>query len=334
LQLSLAVPIGLCLGRPIEPAADALKHGRDEYRVWESRRALGTFVSITAVHSSKHQAQAAIAAAYAEIDRLSRLLNRFEASTAVALLNRQGWLDDVPPELEEVVARALHHFELSGGAFDISVQPVVDLYRITHALGKTLPPPAAALREALALVDARDILLERRRLRLERPGMGITLDGIAKGYVVDRASAVLSKHGIRSHLVNAGGDIRTRGHGRDQRPWRVAIQDPDKGGDRPAVLQLTDSAVATSGNYEVYYDQEKLFHHIADPVTGHSPGPTASVSVLARNATDADALSTGLFVMEPRSAVQLVDSLPGCECLVLAPNAGPLLSKGWPSVRL
>jgi thiamine biosynthesis lipoprotein len=334
LRLSGLVGIGLATGYSASPGADAVKQEAGLQRVFETRLAMGTIVSITAIHPSRLQAQAAIGATYDEISRLTRLLNRFDRSTPVALLNRQGWLDDAPAELRQVVGRALSHFWLSGGAFDISIQPVVDLFRLMHAAGRSLPPPVAALREALCLVDARDIILDRRRLRFARPGMGITLDGIAKGYVVDRASAVLSRHGIRNHLVNAGGDIRARGRGRDQRPWRVAVQDPRKAGAPPSIFELTDGAVATSGNYEVYYDREQLFHHIANPVTGLCPDAVASVSVLARTAMDADALSTAVFLMDPGAGTRFIDSLPGCECLMLTRDGTPVLSRGWPSARL
>ncbi|MBN2498071.1 MAG: FAD:protein FMN transferase [Deltaproteobacteria bacterium] len=331
LRLSSAAGLGLVAGALPIPCTDAVLLG-DLYRVAETRLAMGTFVSIIALDSSRMRAQDGIGAAYEEIERLTRLLNRFDHHSPVAQLNRQGRLDDPRPELLEVIDCALAHHELSAGAFDISVQPLVDLFRAHHADGEL--PSRRAIERALDLVDAADILASRLCIRFARPGMGITLDGIAKGYIVDRASTALSRLGIASFLINAGGDIRARGHGRREQPWRVAVQDPDEKGRFPAVLRLTDAAVATSGNYAIYYDREKLFHHIVSPATGLSPGAAASVSVLARTAMQADALSTGVFVMGPRLGTRFIDSMPACECLVLDRSGAKHLSRAWPSVAL
>ena len=159
--------------------------------------------------------------------------------------------------------------------------------------------------------------------------MGITLDGIAKGYIIDRASEVLTHRGITDHLINAGGDIRTMGTNREKRPWTVAIQDPRKKRRYPDVVSMTDGAIATSGNYEVYFDREKMFHHIVDPVTGRSPELSASVSVMAPTATDAAALSTSVFVMNPRRGTRFIDRLAGCECFIITGDGAHFRSGGW-----
>jgi thiamine biosynthesis lipoprotein len=328
-----AMGLGLATGLPHAPSAETTRHDRELYRVSETRLAMGTFVSIIALDRSRLRAEDAAGAAFEEIGRLERLLGRFGRSTPVSLLNREGRIVDPPPELEAVVVRALAHHRLSAGAFDISIQPVVDLFRRSHAAGR-LPPPNTAVERALARVNAADIIVGQAQIGFARARMGITLDGIAKGYVVDRASAVLTRGGVEHHLVNAGGDIRTRGRGRHGRPWRVAIQDPDKRGDCPAVVRLTDGAIATTGNYEIFFDREKLFHHLVSPYTGRSPRASASVSVLARSAMDADALSTGVFVMEPRRGTRFIDTLPACECLVLDREGQRHLSDGWPGVAL
>jgi thiamine biosynthesis lipoprotein len=165
--------------------------------------------------------------------------------------------------------------------------------------------------------------------------MGITLDGIAKGYVVDRASGVLTRRGVKDHLINAGGDIRVSGRREGGAPWRVAIRDP-RDERRPAeILLLREGAIATSGNYEVCHHRERLCHHIVDPATGSSPGLADSVSVTAPTAMAADAVSTSVFVMGPARGVRLADSLPRCECLVLASSrggrGGRWRSSGWRS---
>jgi len=132
-------------------------------------------------------------------------------------------------------------------------------------------------------------------------------------------------------LINAGGDIRTAGTKEDKQPWTVAVQDPSKNGSFPDTIHLTDAAVATSGSYEIYFDRDRLYHHIVDSRSGSSPTLGASVSVIAPSAMAADALATSTFIMDPQKGIDFVDSLPGCECLIVDNEGLQLKSKSWKS---
>ena len=329
LRLSGILGIGLASATAIPTWAEAVRFNRKLYKISKTRLAMGTFVSMTLLHSSRDQAEDAMGEAFFEIDRLSRTISRFDETTAVAQLNREGFLKDVPPEVAEVVKRALRYYRVSNGAFDISVKPVVDLFKEKFSHGQKMPPTEGELREALRLVNASNIEFEGSTLRFKHPGMGITLDGIAKGYIVDRASQVLARHRIKNHLINAGGDIRAMGHRRDKKPWTIAVQDPQKKKHYPDIIHITDGAIATSGNYEIYFDKEKMFHHIVNPNTGLSPDESTSVSVLAETAMDADALSTSVFVMNPERGTRFINSLPKCESLVVAKDNRKIKSAGW-----
>jgi len=331
LKLSGILGIGIASATAIPTWAEAVRFNRKLYKISKTRLAMGTFVSMTLLHPSRDQAEDAMGEAFFEIDRLSRSMSRFDETTAVTLLNREGFLKDVPPEVGEVVKRALEYYRISNGAFDISVKPVVDLFKERFSKGKKMPPTEGELREALRLVNASNIEFEGSSLRFKHPGMGITLDGIAKGYIVDRASHVLAKHRIKNHLINAGGDIRTMGHRRDKQPWTIAVQDPQKKKHYPDIIHMTDGAIATSGNYEIYFDKEKMFHHIINPNTGLSPDESTSVSVLAETTMDADALSTSVFVMNPERGTRFINSLPKCESLVVAKGNRKIKSSGWKS---
>lgn len=331
LKLSGILGIGIASATAIPTWAEAVRFNRKLYKISKTRLAMGTFVSMTLLHPSRDQAEDAMGEAFFEIDRLSRSMSRFDETTAVTQLNREGFLKDVPPEVGEVVKRALEYYRISNGAFDISVKPVVDLFKERFSKGKKMPPTEGELREALRLVNASNIEFEGSSLRFKHPGMGITLDGIAKGYIVDRASHVLAKHRIKNHLINAGGDIRTMGHRRDKQPWTIAVQDPQKKKHYPDIIHMTDGAIATSGNYEIYFDKEKMFHHIINPNTGLSPDESTSVSVLAETAMDADALSTSVFVMNPERGTRFINSLPKCESLVVAKGNRKIKSSGWKS---
>jgi len=331
LKLSGILGIGIASATAIPTWAEAVRFNRKLYKISKTRLAMGTFVSMTLLHPSRDQAEDAMGEAFFEIDRLSRSMSRFDETTAVTQLNREGFLKDVPPEVGEVVKRALEYYRISNGAFDISVKPVVDLFKERFSKGKKMPPTEGELREALRLVNASNIEFEGSSLRFKHPGMGITLDGIAKGYIVDRASHVLAKHRIKNHLINAGGDIRTMGHRRDKQPWTIAVQDPQKKKHYPDIIHMTDGAIATSGNYEIYFDKEKMFHHIINPNTGLSPDESTSVSVLAETTMDADALSTSVFVMNPERGTRFINLLPKCESLVVAKGNRKIKSSGWKS---
>jgi thiamine biosynthesis lipoprotein len=168
-------------------------------------------------------------------------------------------------------------------------------------------------------------------IRLASSEMGVTLDGIAKGYVVDRMASVLAEQGLRDFLIDAGGDIRTSGSREDGLPWRVGVQDPRKQGDLPDIIGLSGGAVATSGSYEIYFDRDRTYHHIVSARTGASPNMSQSVSVLAPTTLAADALATAVFVMGPKRGIDFIETLPECACLIVDETGRQLKSKGWRS---
>ncbi len=304
--------------------------GRDGWRITAAKPAMGTLVVLTAVHPSRDRIEEAFGQAGEEIDRLVDVFNRYDPASPVGVLNQQGRLTGPPPELLEVVARALRYWRLSEGTFDMTVRPLVDLLGRRDRQGDPDPPRPEELRAALELVGSHDVTLTRRAIGLRRSGMGITLDGIAKGYVVDRVCRLLRRHRLRRFLVNAGGDIRAAGGKEAGQPWTVAVRDPGGGQDFPELLELRDGAVATSGSYEVYLDRERLFHHIVDTRTGRSPQSSVSVTVRAPTAMAADALATAAFALQPAAAVAWVDRLARCAALVIDRDDRMVRSGRWP----
>ena len=227
----------------------------------------------------------------------------------------------------ELVARSLYYHKQTGGAFDITVKPLVDLYKDRFAAGEK--PSETEITSVLKNVGSEHIRFEGGNIAFSRDNMGITLDGIAKGYIVDRVSEFLAKKGVTNHLINAGGDIRANGSGAKGKPWTVAIQDPSKKKEYPDVIRMANGAIATSGNYEVYYDREKMFHHIVDSRTGHSPELSSSVTVMASSVMDADALSTSVYVMQPEAGIQFINTQFDCECFVIGRHGAVEKSSGW-----
>jgi thiamine biosynthesis lipoprotein len=275
-------------------------------RSWSARPAMGTVVSVVALHPSRALAEDAIFGAFEEMERLIAIFDRHDAATPVAQLNRAGTLDDAPPELTEVLEAAQRYHHLTCGAFDVTVKPLVDLLRATRG-----EPTRAERAEAEALVGASFLRMDGRRLAFDRAGMGVTLDGIAKGYVIDRIAATLAARGIRHFLINAGGDIRAKGGKHDGQPWRIGVRDPDDPERFTEVVSIRDGAVATSGNYE------KPFAHLVDAGSGRPACQSSSASVSAPEAMEADALATALFVLGPAAGLRLANWLPGCECSIV-----------------
>ncbi|NVM56596.1 MAG: FAD:protein FMN transferase [Desulfobacterales bacterium] len=328
LRLSGILGVGLATGGLL-PISESVAFTRKLYKVTRTRLGMGTFVSITVMHPSKVEAEEVIGRAFEEMERLTGLFNRYRCDSPVGVLNKEGKLCDVPPDVARVVDRSLYFHKLSHGAFDITVQPLVDLYK-RHFEAHKLPPSERVLDKMLRLVDASAVTFDGKAIRFKKEGMGITLDGIAKGYIIDQMAELIKKHGIERALINAGGDIRAAGGKQHGAPWKVGIQNPDKEGPYLDVVRMNDGAVATSGNYEIYFDEEKLYHHIVNPRTGLSPGQSASVTVMAPNVMDADALSTAVFVLEPEAGKGFIEVIPGIACLILDRTRQRIASKGWP----
>jgi thiamine biosynthesis lipoprotein len=333
LKLSGLLGLGAASAGAISVAAEAVPFNRKMMKVSETRLAMGTFVSMTLLHPSRDQAEEAMGRAFNEINRLERVLSRYDASTPVFALNKEGVLKDVPPEVSEVLRHSLRFNHLTGGNFDVTVKPLIDLFREKVGKKKTFPTDAE-IKDLQSLVGSQNIVFNERSISFKKPGMGVTFDGIAKGYIIDRAADVLCSHGIQNFLLNAGGDIRTRGSKADNHPWVIAIQDPRKKQAYPDIVQMRDGCIATSGNYEAYYDEEKIFYHIVDPKTGLSPRLTTSVSVTARTNMEAEALGVSVFVMGSREGTEFINSLPYCQSLVVARDGTILKSKGWKSAAI
>ncbi len=328
--LKLSGLLGLCsCSAALLPAqkAEALPFGRNQYKVSKTRLAMGTYVTMTLIHSSRDEAEKAIGLAFEEIDRLSAMLTHYDKNSSVGQLNSKGKLESSPEEVGRLITRSLHLNKLTGGAFDITVKPLIDLYSASFAGGRK--PLDREIDVTLKLVGSEKLFYRGSELVFQDSQMAITFDGIAKGYIVDRASAVLLAGGIVNHLINAGGDIKASGSAEKGRAWTIAIEDPAGNRQYPDIVSMRDGAIATSGNYEIFYDREKLFHHIVNGRTGHSPQLSNSVSVLAPNAMDADALATSVFVMEPEAGLQFIESQPGIECFVIGSDNRISRSSGW-----
>lgn len=326
LKLMGALGIGLT-PLVIVPSTSEMIFGRDLAQANKTRPLMGTFVNVTVLDNSGDRATEAMEAAFAEIERLISLLDRHSQDTPVAYLNRMGHLKDIAPEIHEVMYLGEHIHRLTGGMFDITVKPVLDLFE-KHFSRTSEPPPAAEVQMVIKQVGAQYIRHGQDEIRFFKDGMGITLDGIAKGYIVDQAISLLKSRGIKHALINAGGDIRALGDKGRGRPWKIAIQDPIHKNKVMHIIPLQGRALATSGNYENYFDPEKKFHHIINPETGLSPQTFTSVSVLASSLAKADALATAAFIPAWEKAQEFIQAVPGTEALWIDRNKATVKTEG------
>lgn len=326
--MKLAAGAGIAVAIPsfATPACseNKLKRGKS------TRLAMGTIVTVILLYKPGTDYDKIMDAAFNEIKRLSGIMNHYDEHSEISRLNREGFLENADPQLLEVIKSALKYNKLTKGAFDITIFPIIELYKKRFNENKV--PQEKEIKEVLKLVGSDKIEIKGRDIRLKKKGMKLTLAGLAKGYIVDMASKLLLNHGVKNHLINAGGDIKAVGLREDGNQWKIAIQDPAKKNNHLDVIELTDSSVATSGNYENYYDPEKIFYHIADPKTGFSPALNSSASVIAPTTMEADALATALMVMAPDYGIPFINSLPGREALIITREEKLIRSSGWKSI--
>jgi thiamine biosynthesis lipoprotein len=329
-QLAALERLGFALDvEEAEPAGPPARRRRDVFRVVDRRPAMSTLVTVIALSDSADRAEEAIGEALREMQRLIAIFDRRNQASALGVLNDAGRLDAPPPELVRVLARAVRYHDLSGGAFDVTVAPLLDLFRAAFGGPSPREPDAAEIAGARERLGMREVRVSGQGVRLGRPGMALTLDGIAKGFIVDAMAAALARRGVTRFLVEAGGDVRASGAREGGEPWTVAVRDPAAAAVLPGILRLTGGAVATSGSYERRHDAAGLFHHIVDGVTGTSPHECASATVVAPSALAADALATTVCVLGPLAGLALVERLPRCACLVMAPDGRRAESIRW-----
>jgi thiamine biosynthesis lipoprotein len=291
-----------------------------------TRPMMGSSVSISILDADGVRANMAIEVALAKMQHLEGILSRYRAGSPLFELNRSGLLPEAPIELLDVLQRALFFSDLSDGSFDVTVEPIVDLVARSFAVDAG-PPSEGQIESALREVNYHDVGVYGSTIRLSK-GMGITLDGIAKGYIVDGAIEALRRQGYDRALVEAGGDIRALGDKGRNRGWRIGIRDPLGRQDLIRVMEVTDRAVATSGDYEIFFDAGKKYFHIVNPKDGRSPQEIHSATVVASNAMDADALGTTIMVLGSGKGLDLIEKIEGAECFLVLRDGRTVESSG------
>lgn len=289
---------------------------------------MGTRCVVTIYGMDEQRAGEAAGRAMHELHRIETVMSTWNAESEISALNGSPGSAPfaVSRELFGILEESLRWSELTGGAFDITARPLVRMWGFQG--GEAALPSAERISAALGLVGFGKVRLDAGNLAVERTeGMQFDLAGIGKGYGVDRCVAILRESGVRSALVDLGGNMYALGAPPGKRAWSIGIRDPRGGNSLAGRLLLKDEAVATSGNYEnfVVIDGKK-YGHIVDPRSGLTVDAQLSVTVTAPTATAADALSTGLFVLGPVEGPLVAEKIPGVRAVFLLENGERVVS--------
>lgn len=290
--------------------------------------ALGTDVSMTVLADSRVQADRGLDAAFGELESVEQVMSLYRPESQLSRLNRDKVLTAPHPYLVQVLSAAQAMSRDSSGAFDITVQPLWDLYaRCKHA---GTEPSEEQIQAARRSIDWRGVEVESNLIRLRKPVELITLNGIAQGFAADRALAALRSAGLEHAMVNTGeiGSLGTKSH---REPWTVGIQHPRDPEAFAEVIALDGRCLSTSGDYATAFTGDFSRNHIFDPKTGQSPLELASVSILAPTGLESDALSTAVMVLGPDRAMELVRSLPDVDVMLILKSGRTMKTDGFPS---
>lgn len=325
LALSL-VALASCREREPEPRKDnpsppAIPSALQSKVVAASYKAMGTAIELKVWTDREPAARAAMDDAYAEIKRLEAMMTTWSDTSEVSRINAAAGAKPVvvSDELLDVLEGARKIHDESGGVFDITFYGLKGLWHFDQDLEPTIPSDES-IKARLPLVDGSKLEIDRKAKTAFLPtkGMAINLGGIAKGYAVDKATAVLAKHGFTDVVVQAGGDLLVKGR-KGQDPWRVGIRDPRGGWNEYfAVAPIKDASFSTAGDYERSFVKDGVrYHHILDPRTGKPATACRSVTVLAPDALTADELDDAIFILGPEKGLELLAKHPGAGAVIV-----------------
>ena len=299
------------------------------------RPVMGTFAHIIAIAPNRRTANKSIEAAFEQLHNIEMLMSYHRDDSQLANINRNAYKGPVKVSSQtfEVIQKAVEFSNLSDGAFDVTVGPLMDLW---HSAAETNSVPTdAKLAEVRAKVGYEKVILDANQMSIQFAveGMKLDLGGIAKGYAIDKAVEAMQNYGSTGGMVDVGGNIRCFGTPpKGKTHWLIGLQDPNEKSEirnpkseipfemgKPLlVLKFTDAAVATSGHYRRFaLIQGKRYSHIIDTKTGSSSDKLASVTIIAKDAITADALSTAVIVLGAEKGLALIEKLPETEAILI-----------------
>jgi thiamine biosynthesis lipoprotein len=307
-----AILLGLILA-----ASASACHKAELTQYQESRPLMGTLVDITTEGPDPALLASATQAAYAEMARLSDMMNHYNPDSVVSALNRDAGRRPVavPRELMQVLTRARLMSERTGGAFDITVGSLQGWH---FSPDHPQLPDARTIAAELPLVNYRDVVLDEAAgtAFLRKKGMRIDLGGIAKLYILDAGIHVLKRNKVTHAMINGGGDVEVIGtfHGRS---WRIGIRDPLQPDRLYAAVEMQRGFVVSSGDYERYFDRDgRRYHHILDPKTGYPTQGPRAVTLISEDLDMVNGLSSSIMVLGMARGREIIDRNPSLEAII------------------
>jgi thiamine biosynthesis lipoprotein len=320
------------------PARSAAEPPAGPRRVVLEDKAMGThlqFAAYTNETMDEPTLRAKLTKAVDEIRRIETLMTTWRPDSELSRVNEAAGKSaiNVSPETLAVIDKSLWISKASEGVFDITFEAMHGLWKFDEDIDDNVPPPDDVTK-ARALIDYRRIKVDRARstVMLGKPGMRLSLGGIAKGYAVDAAVRVLRQEGLASFFVQAGGDLFIAGKKPDGSRWRVGVRDPrgKDANDFFAMVEVETHAFSTAGDYERSFIKDgKRYHHIIDPRTGFPATLSRSVTVWAKDALTADAIDDAVFILGPEKGLKLVESIEDAGAVIVDRR-----NKVWVSKRL
>lgn len=293
---------------------------------------MGNRFEFSVVRLNESFANECIDAAIAEIQRIEKLLTTFSNDSQTALINRNAGIQavQVDKEVFDLINRSIKISQLTQGAFDITYGSIdKSLWNFDRDM-TTLPDKDTA-RKLVHLINYRNIVLDETRssVFLKEKGMRIGFGGIGKGYAAEKAKQLLVSKGITSGIVNAAGDLTAWGNQPTGDPWTIGIAAPGDPYHHPfSTLNITNTSVATSGNYEKFVVIDgKKYSHTIDPKTGYPVSGIKSVTIICPNAEIADAMATPVMVMGIKAGLHMIDQVKNIACIIIDENDGIHTSK-------
>jgi FAD:protein FMN transferase len=290
----------------------------------QSLKLMGNNFTITVVAENEEIANANIELAIEEIRRIEKLLTTYKEDSQTNLINENAGITPVKvdPEVFNLIERSIGISRITQGAFDISYGSIdKSLWNFDKTM-TTLPDAETALK-MVHLIDYRNIILnkENSTVFLKEKGMRIGFGGIGKGYAAEMAKQVLLKNNIQSGIINASGDLSAWGLQPNGKKWTIGVADPDAPNAAFSYMEISNKAVATSGNYEKFaVINGKKYSHTIDPKTGLPITGIKSVTIIASNAEFADAMATPIAVMGIKAGLYLIDQIPDLYCIIIDDN--------------
>tara|TARA_R110001583_G_scaffold1202_5_gene10060 strand:- start:15976 stop:17019 length:1044 start_codon:yes stop_codon:yes gene_type:complete len=281
---------------------------------------MGSRFEITAVSPDQDTAMKAIEEGITEIKRIEKLISSWDTNSQTSEVIRNAGIKPVivDQELFNLIRRSIKISALTHGAFDISY---ASMDKVWHFDGKMKElPDSSTVAASVAKINYKNIILnsEKRTVFLKEKGMKIGFGAIGKGYAANRALDIMSKMNLKGALVNASGDLISWGKDEGEKDWKIGIINPKQKGKVFSWLNINETAVVTSGNYEKFVTiNGQRYSHIIDPRTGYPVKGLSSVSIICPNAELADALATSVFVLGKEKGIELINKLKGIECLII-----------------